>query len=832
MSVARTPQPLVSLRVAAVFAAVLVAVHGGLVAATQSDLPRRVLLNNLYFPLVAGVSAAALLRTAWHARHSDRNTTWAWSALAGAQVGITLELVLWSVLEVGLGQNPAGSGLRAVIILLAYVLTIVGVLLLSIRPGQRTWTLPTVLDTLIVVVAAGLLVWVFVAEPTLARTPAGWLTQSLALLSPLLDLLVFFALVQLLFRQARSQTFGSIAFISIGLAFMVATDVAYSIQTLRGTYLTGGWLDVGWTISFVLYGLGGVWQTARPAAGAAERATPRLWGLILPYLWVFAIGALLLWSEQADWPIDGSTLEWGFVGVVGLVITRQVAALRENTRLYLDAQVELARRVASEAEVRRLNGQLEARVQERTAQLEQANLELKQSEARNRILLKAVPDMIFVLDQEGRFLDHYTNAQSELYVPPGQFLGRRLAEVLPADVATSLRLATAQVLGTGEMQTIEYVLPFGNSPTYFEARLISHEHDTVLAIARNITARRRAEAILRESERRFRETLANIDLAALSVNMAGNITYCNDFLLALTGWTQAEVLGHNWADIFGAGEPSPVPLFEAGVEPDTIQAHTERPVVTRAGEVRLMAWSNTTLRDPEGQVVGIASIGEDITQRQQADERLRASLNEKEILLKEIHHRVKNNLQVVSSLLNLQAQSVTDQAMVALLHDSQSRVKAMALVHETLYRSPDLARVDFASYARTLATQLLRTYAAQAGTVTLRVEAENCLLDVDAAVPCGLILNELVSNALKHAFPSGQPGRLEVEVRPVAAGRVSFSVSDDGVGFPPEVDFQNSPSLGLRLVATLVDQLGGTLVLNARAGTQFLIEFPAAQTES
>ena len=215
----------------------------------------------------------------------------------------------------------------------------------------------------------------------------------------------------------------------------------------------------------------------------------------------------------------------------------------------------------------------------------------------------------------------------------------------------------------------------------------------------------------------------------------------------------------------------------------------------------------------------------DITERKQAEERIRASLQEKEVLLKEIHHRVKNNLQIISSLLSLQSNTVADSQVLEILRESQNRVKSMALVHEKLYRSPDLARIDFAEYVRSLTAQLFRTYSTTSGAVALNLNIENIWLDVDTSIPCGLIINELVSNALKHAFPGGREGELVVNVCRGDDGYIVLQVSDTGVGFPATMDFRNTPSLGLKLVNTLAEQIGGTLELNRDPGTTFRITF-------
>jgi len=194
-------------------------------------------------------------------------------------------------------------------------------------------------------------------------------------------------------------------------------------------------------------------------------------------------------------------------------------------------------------------------------------------------------------------------------------------------------------------------------------------------------------------------------------------------------------------------------------------------------------------------------------------------------LLREIHHRVKNNLQVVSSLLNLQSGRIVDESARALFADSQARVRSIAMLHEKLYRSGDLARVEMDTYLSDLVSELRRSRGLGV-TLDVTVDGGGISLEIDAAVPCGLIVNELVTNALKHAFLPGARGKLTVGLRRLGAGRLELSVEDDGVGLPAQVDPKKSSSLGMELVHTLTDQLSGTLEIRREPCTAFVVSFP------
>ena len=211
----------------------------------------------------------------------------------------------------------------------------------------------------------------------------------------------------------------------------------------------------------------------------------------------------------------------------------------------------------------------------------------------------------------------------------------------------------------------------------------------------------------------------------------------------------------------------------------------------------------------------------------QSKETIRASLEEKETLLREVHHRVKNNMQVISSILHLQSEHIRDPEDRAIFDECQNRVRSMAMVHEKLYRSPNLSSIDFGEHIRELAAMLSHFYGQTARHTRLEVKAEAVGLNIDTAIPLGLILNELISNALKHAFPGGRPGTILVSLDFQPSGKLVLAVQDDGVGLPDGFDLDNTRSLGLKMIRDLTRQVGGTLILFRNNGTTFEISLPA-----
>ncbi|MGI0488606.1 PAS domain S-box protein [Pantanalinema rosaneae CENA516] len=235
--------------------------------------------------------------------------------------------------------------------------------------------------------------------------------------------------------------------------------------------------------------------------------------------------------------------------------------------------------------------------------------------------------------------------------------------------------------------------------------------------------------------------------------------------------------------------------------------------------------SSSIFEHPEHGIVLVA-VQQDITEHKQVEAKIHASLKEKEVLLKEIHHRVKNNLQIVDGLLKMQSRRTQDPQINAVLRDSQSRIASIALVHEKLYRSADLANIDFAQYVRELTSHLLESYNINAQTIQLHTQATGVFFDIETAIPCGLIINELVSNALKYAFPNLGTGDIWIEIQSNDDQTWTLHIWDNGVGLPPEFDITNTRSLGMTLIQGLVEQLEGSLSITSHQGSDFSIIFP------
>lgn len=218
-------------------------------------------------------------------------------------------------------------------------------------------------------------------------------------------------------------------------------------------------------------------------------------------------------------------------------------------------------------------------------------------------------------------------------------------------------------------------------------------------------------------------------------------------------------------------------------------------------------------------------LEQEVLERKRAEEKIKGSLKEKEMLLKEIHHRVKNNLQVVSSMLKIQSEYSQDKKTIDMFQESQNRVRSIALIHEMLYQSKNLSEIDFSEYIQPITANLMRTYGVDPARIRLNINVQGVFMDLDRAIPCGLIINELFSNVLKHAFPEGRQGEVQIDLFQESSQEFTLLIRDNGVGLPRGMDFKNTDSLGLQLVNALVDQLGGAIVFEGQVGTTFRITF-------
>ncbi len=455
----------------------------------------------------------------------------------------------------------------------------------------------------------------------------------------------------------------------------------------------------------------------------------------------------------------------------------------------------------------------EAALRESEKRLQAIISTLCDSEARLQTIVANLLDGLLIVNRRGRVLFANPAAGKIFGYEPEDLIGVELGwPAVKNDTIELTILRPNREIGIGEMHV---------APAEWEGKSVC------IISLRDITERKRAENALSESEEKFRQMAENI---------------ANVFWLASPEGNQLLYVSPAYEKIWGRpieqanGEPQ---FWIETVYPEDREAvlgaiakqlkgestSNEYRILRPDGSIRWIWARGFPIKDEFGKLYRIAGIAEDVSDRKIAEDQIQASLHEKEVLLKEIHHRVKNNMQVISSLLELQAQYLDDPQTIALFRESQIRIRSMALIHEQLYQSLYLDKIDFAKYIKDLATNLVQFFGNHSNAIELKLNVAEASLNIETAIPCGLIVNELVSNSLKYAFTQGIPGQISIELFRDEVMKFHLVVSDNGIGLPKNFNIETAETLGLRLVRMLTRQLKGVLEIENYRGTRFKLGF-------
>ena len=335
----------------------------------------------------------------------------------------------------------------------------------------------------------------------------------------------------------------------------------------------------------------------------------------------------------------------------------------------------------------------------------------------------------------------------------------------------------------------------------------------------DITQRKKAEENLKRHA-----ALLDISYEAIfSWNLEDGILSWNQGAERLYGYSKKEAIGKISHDLLKTKHPHGIHAFTEKLAKDHMWTG-ELTHTTKNGKELIMESRQQLIQDTSGENT-VIETNRDITERKKAEDKIKSSLKEKEVLLREIHHRVKNNLQIISTLLALQADEITDQKILENYRESENRIQSIALIHEKMYQSRDISNIDFTGYIKSLINDLMYSYDADSRNIKSVVDTDNFLFSIETVQPLGLIINEIISNSLKYAFKNKDEGIITVKLEKIDDSNFKLTVNDNGIGFPENVDFKNTGSLGLQLVNELVNQLDGTIELNSEGGTEFKIIF-------
>lgn len=350
----------------------------------------------------------------------------------------------------------------------------------------------------------------------------------------------------------------------------------------------------------------------------------------------------------------------------------------------------------------------------------------------------------------------------------------------------------------------------------FIVTILQPYHDLEL----EIVERKKAE----DEIRMFMNVVESSNDAIITKSLDGTVTSWNKGAEEMYGYSAKEIIGKNISILSPPKLKNEIPDLIDKIEHGKKIQRYETLRLKKDGKLINASITLSPVFDISGKMVKISIIARDVTDTKMAENKIKRALKEKEVLLREIHHRVNNNMQIILSLLNLQTQYVKTDEALKILQETQNRVKAMATIHENLYQSHDLTTINFAEYIQSLVKGIFFSYHIKEGQIEPIIEIGDVMLNIETAVPCGLIISELVSNSLKHAFSPEQKGIIRISLHS-QNNTFTLTISDNGIGFPDDLDFKNTNSLGLQLVNNLINQIDGNIQLNKTHGTEFIITF-------
>jgi PAS domain S-box-containing protein len=931
-------KPIISIKNAFILAFITVISFAAIsILLRNYDYPRLV-FGDILSPIIELVVVIILFYVIIYLATQELRIRRGWLFIAVALSFYVIGDILWAIYEIGLHQNPSVS-LSDIFYLVFYPIFAVGIYYLTKFSFNRSEKFKIFIDMGIVMITVGLMFWTFLILPTLS-SQENYNLIIISLSYILGDFLLFFVLLRLLYSKFE-ENYGPIIFLAAGILVLIFTDSVFAYETLQDIYVSGGLLDTGWILSFILIGLAAFLQFTQEELNFKRFSKIRLSiersniTTYIPLIWVLIAFILLVWANQNLTTPNMEIIELGVGFIIFLVIMRQVITLNENERLYQAAEKEILNRKKAEELARESDERLkltldavnegvwdwniptgetvfspsyytmlgyepyefpqnykswrslvhpediekaeqeinkhlttgkdysiEIRVKTKSGKWiwiltkgrvverdkhgmpirmvgtqsdittrRNAENKLIESEKRFRSLIYNSTEIIRILDENGTIIFDSPSSVHILGYPEGSLVGKNPIDYIHPDDQERVKKDLNEVYDNKNT----------GIPTEFRIRKADGTYLPVESTSQNLTdvpsiagivvtthpikERKEMENALRGSEEKYKMLFESDPAYTILLDREGKILEINNAAVNFTGKTREDLINKRFIEL--GLFPEEDKAFQKELFSKVLAGQRVKPsqygVIDKDGIKRFVESQFIPLRQNE-RVYAVMVISTDVTEKKIATDKLKASVREKEILIQEIHHRVKNNMQIISSLLNLQSRYVEDGEAVDVLKESQNRVKSMAMIHEKLYQSADLTQINFVDYIQSLVSNLLYSYDIKSDHIKPILEVDDVNLNIETAVPCGLIISELVSNSLKYAFPDGMKGEIFVSLKLVDEG-YELTISDNGIGLPDELDLEKIDSLGLLLVTSLTEQIDGEITIKSIKGTEFKIKF-------
>jgi len=754
----------------------------------QGDSYLRMVFSDITGPVIEILVITGLFYAAYASKNQGQHVQIAWILMGVAFSFTALGDITWAILELVFSTNPFPS-VADIFYLAFYPLFALGIYFMPRDKFSSSDRYKIILEMGIILLTVGLLLWVFLISPNLT-SQEEFLNIFISVIYIVFDFVLLFALIRLLYSKFKEEYYGPLILIGLGMIALIITDYIYYLQTLQGTYVSGGLLDSGWILSYMLVGLAALLQIT----GEKYQLIPPYLSFIkkssftsyLPLLLALISFMLLVWANEIQEEPNIPVIEL----VVGIII------LMVLFRQFLTERA------------------------------------LSSSEKNYRDLVDNSLVGIYKTNISGDIL----------------FANESLAQIFKFSDVEELKShqITEFYKNISARKEIIDKLRKEGSFAQYEVEMVSREGDTVnmllsasltgkviSGMLMDITLRKKAEKALQDSEEKYHTLFESNQTYTILVSLEGSILDVNSAASEFAGISSQELIGKNFPELQIFPNEEDI-KFQRSKFLQALQGETIKPFQYQLIDYKgNYSWVESQLVPikKDGEINSILVISKDITERKKAMDGLERMVDEKNILIKEIHHRVKNNMQIISSLLNLQSQHLKadEQFAVSILKESQNRVKSMAMIHENLYQSKDFTHIKFEDYITRLVYELFYSYSGDADKIRLVVDVDDVNLNMETAVPCGLIVSELFTNSVKYAFPEGREGEIRVSLKQEPGKdddrEFILTVSDDGVGFPPDLDYRNTETLGLELVNSLTCQIDGNISLDLTQGTKFTVKF-------
>ncbi|MFA0847114.1 MAG: sensor histidine kinase [Methanobacterium formicicum] len=754
----------------------------------QGDSYLRMVFSDITGPVIEILVIMGLFYAAYASKNQGQHVQIAWILMGVAFSFTALGDITWAILELVFSTNPFPS-VADIFYLAFYPLFALGIYFMPRDKFSSSDRYKIILEMGIILLTVGLLLWVFLISPNLT-SQEEFLNIFISVIYIVFDFVLLFALIRLLYSKFKEEYYGPLILIGLGMIALIITDYIYYLQTLQGTYVSGGLLDSGWILSYMLVGLAALLQIT----GEKYQLIPPYLSFIkkssftsyLPLLLALISFMLLVWANEIQEEPNIPVIEL----VVGIII------LMVLFRQFLTERA------------------------------------LSSSEKNYRDLVDNSLVGIYKTNISGDIL----------------FANESLAQIFKFSDVEELKShqITEFYKNISARKEIIDKLRKEGSFAQYEVEMVSREGDTVnmllsasltgkviSGMLMDITLRKKAEKALQDSEEKYHTLFESNPTYTILVSLEGSILDVNSAASEFAGISSQELIGKNFPELQIFPNEEDI-KFQRSKFLLALQGETIKPFQYQLIDYKgNYSWVESQLVPikKDGEINSILVISKDITERKKAMDGLERMVDEKNILIKEIHHRVKNNMQIISSLLNLQSQHLKadEQFAVSILKESQNRVKSMAMIHENLYQSKDFTHIKFEDYITRLVYELFYSYSGDADKIRLVVDVDDVNLNMETAVPCGLIVSELFTNSVKYAFPEGREGEIRVSLKQEPGKdddrEFILTVSDDGVGFPPDLDYRNTETLGLELVNSLTCQIDGNISLDLTQGTKFTVKF-------